>query len=272
MERRVSAVTSWVKLHPLPSFFVIAYAASYLGGVLDAAYPSDFWALLVYGPFVGALVVTAITQGRVGVRAWLGRIVRWRVGLRWYAVALLLPVGLRLAAMLLNVLLGAPMPTADQLAAWPSVFPEFVFVLLLVALAEEPGFRGFALPALLVGRSALAASLILGVLHVGWHVPLFVANPDNLLLIPIIMSGAIFFTWLYNNTNGSVLIAMLLHASVGAIVGYFSSMFSGADLMRHNVLLCVVYVVAATGVVVLARSFRSAREGSPATRRLAESA
>ncbi|MCC6627971.1 MAG: CPBP family intramembrane metalloprotease [Chloroflexi bacterium] len=235
-----------IKRYPLVTFFAIAYATSFAGGALVVAYPSDWWALLVYGPCIGALIVTAIIAGRAGVRDWLSRIGRWRVGPQWYLVALGLPVLLRLIAMGVTVLLGAPAPTLAQLSAWPGVVaPEFLLGFLFLGLAEEPGFRGFALPRLLVGRTAVAASLMLGVLHAVWHLPLFISGDSPLAIIPIIISGAILFTWLYNHTRGSVLLAMLMHASVHSQVAYFDSLFTGEQAARQTLVLAAVYVAAA---------------------------
>jgi membrane protease YdiL (CAAX protease family) len=150
------------------------------------------------------------------------------------------------------------------------LFPSFFGL----ALAEEPGFRGFALPRLLEGRSALAASLILGVLHAIWHIPLFIFGSDSPIIIPIVISGAVINTWLFNNTNGSVLTAMLLHTSVDRMVYIFNPLFSGADAERQAVWVAVVYVAGAvilpilTGVE-LGRKPEAAAAGMPADRPLA---
>ena len=95
--------------------------------------------------------------------------VRWRVGLKWYAVALLLPVVVALTAAAINVfVLGAQASSsAAELGGLPSLIPTFFILLLIPGLGgawEEPGFRGYALPRLQIGRSALIASLTLGVL------------------------------------------------------------------------------------------------------------
>lgn len=158
------SVASWIRRNPLVAFFAIAYATSFIGGYLSERYPSDLWAVFVYGPLIGAFIVTAIDEGRSGLKEWLSRIVRWRVGILWYAVALLLPVLLRAITYWANLLLGATPPTGEQLAAWPDVLPQALFILLFIGLAEEPGFRGFALERMLGTRPALAASLLVGAL------------------------------------------------------------------------------------------------------------
>src|ERR687890_1574520 len=134
-EDLVSYLGSLIRRYPLMTFFVLAYALSWWPWVLYALdlYPAP---IASFGPFLAALVVLAITQGKSGIGGLLRRMVRWRVGLRWYAVALLLPVGIALAATALNVLLGARAPSAADLGGWTGLFSTFAVVLLI------PGIGG----------------------------------------------------------------------------------------------------------------------------------
>src|SRR5215207_1689298 len=155
---------SLIRGHPLVAFFALAYALTWWASILYAVYPNPF-PVFPYGPFLAALIVTGLTLGKGGVKELLSRLVKWRVGLKWYLVAFLLPVVLAVGAVYLNVLLGAGAPSSGQLASWPSLFVLFPLTLLIGGpLGEEPGWRGYALPHLQSGRSALLASLILGVL------------------------------------------------------------------------------------------------------------
>src|SRR5918995_1453556 len=167
-----------IRRYPLASFFVLAYALSWWPAIL---YALDLTPqpIVGFGPFLAALVVLAITQGKTGVLTLLRRMVRWRVGLRWYAVALLLPVAIALAAAVFTVLLGAQAPSAVELGGWRSLFSTFLILLLIPGLGgtwEEPGWRGYALPRLQTGHSALFASLILWVAILVWHLPLMVVG------------------------------------------------------------------------------------------------
>jgi membrane protease YdiL (CAAX protease family) len=245
------SVASLVRRYPLATFFAIAYATSFIGGYLSERYPSDLWAVFVYGPLIGAFIVTAIDEGRGGLKKWLSRIVRWRVGIAWYAVALLLPVLLRAIAYWANLLLGATPPTGEQLAAWPAVLPQALFILLFIGLAEEPGFRGFALERMLGTRPALSASLLVGALVTVWHLPLFLNGSEPLTIIPIILAGAVLLGWVYVHTNGSVLLTMLMHTSVNTAGQYFNTLFTGADLARQTALLSAAYVLAALILVAV---------------------
>src|SRR5215217_4664872 len=126
------------------------------------------------------------------------RMGRWRVKPGWYTVVLLLPGVLALAATVLNVLFGAERPSAAELNAWPELFVTFAFVLLVPGVGgawEEPGWRGFAVPRLQVGQSALVASLILGVLIAGWHIPLMIAGQVAYSDIVLILAAVVVFNW-----------------------------------------------------------------------------
>ena len=119
---------SLIRRYPLITFFVLAYALSWWGWPLYALdlSPSP---IAGFGPFLAALVVLAITHGKTGVVGLLRRMVRWRVGLRWYAVALLLPVAIALTAAVFNVLLGAQAPSSVELGGWTGLFSTFFLLL-----------------------------------------------------------------------------------------------------------------------------------------------
>jgi uncharacterized protein len=182
--------------------------------------------------------------------------VRWRVPLRWYAVALLLPVGLTAVAASLNVLLGAQAPSAIELGGWTDLFSTFALILLVLGIGgawEEPSWRGYALTRLQTGRSALFASLILGVLIAGWHLPLMVVGQVHYWDIGTILGAVVVFNWVFNSANGSVLIIMLMHAMNNTISGsFFSPMFTGADSVGQVSLLAAVWCAAAVVVVLWA--------------------
>jgi uncharacterized protein len=252
----MSGLSSLVKRRPLIAFFVLTYALSWLAWPLWASGLYPIAPVFSFAPFLAALVVLAITYGKSGVGGLLRRMVRWRVGLKWYAVALLLPAGLALAATVLNVLLGAQAPSAADLGGWTGLLPGFAIALLIPGLGgawEEPGWRGFALPRLQAGRSALFAALILGVLIAGWHLPLMVVGEVHWSDIVLIMGAVIIFNWVFNNANGSVLIIMMMHAMNNTVSGsFFSPMFSGADSVRQSWMLAAVWCVVAIVVVIVA--------------------
>jgi len=246
---------SLVRRHPLITYFVLAYVLSWWGWILYAFELSPL-PIVGFGPFLAALIVLAATSGKSGVGSLLRRMVRWRVSPVWYAVALLVPVTITVFAATLNVFVfGAQGASSAELGGWPNVIPAFFLVLLIPGLGgtwEEPGWRGYALPRLQTGRSALAASLILGVLWAFWHLPLMVVGVVHYSEIVLVIAAAIVFTWAFNNASGSVLIVMLMHAMDDTISGgFFSLMFSGADSVRQSWLLAGLWCAVAIVVVVV---------------------
>jgi membrane protease YdiL (CAAX protease family) len=260
-----------VRRHPVVTFFILSYALSWWPWILYAfdLLPQP---IVGFGPFLAVVLVLAITSGKTGIVRLLRRMVQWRVGLGWYAVALLLPVAIALAAAAFNVLLGAQAPSAAELGGWTGLFSTFAILLLVPGLGgawEEPGWRGYALTRLQARRSALVASLILWVGVAVWHLPLMVVGEVHWSDIVFIFGYVIVFNWVFNNTNGSVLIIMLMHATNNTISGSFvSPMFSGADSVRDAWLYAALWCAVAIVVVVwagpkhLSRKHRKQEEGA----------
>jgi membrane protease YdiL (CAAX protease family) len=236
------------------------------------AIPLGWWPWLVFGEgsfgpsvSIAAIVVVSITTGKRGVVALLRQLTRWRVGWRWYAVAFGLPLAATLLAVSLNVWLGAPLPTADQLAGWPSAVLLLPLYFLLFGAAEELGWRGYILPRLQRRHGALLATLLLAVISILWHAPLFLAGSIPWSDLAFIVTGYLVLTWLYNSTGGSVLLVMLSHATLNAVSGeFFLQMFDGADAERYGWLLAALYgVVALSAIVQTGPARLSSRPAAP---------
>jgi membrane protease YdiL (CAAX protease family) len=248
---------SLVRRYPLTAFFVLACALSWWPWILYSVGLSPT-PIVGVGPFLAALLVLAVTEGKSGVVGLLRRMVRWRVGIQWYAVALLLPIVVILAAAALNVfLLGAQRTSSvADLGGWSSFLLLFLLSLLIPGFAgtwEEPGFRGYALPRLQFRYSALIASLILGVLWAFWHLP-FVVTGEHIWIDStlFIIEWSIVYTWLFNNAKGSVLIVMLFHAMNNTFSSAFESqMFSGADSVNQAWLRLALWGVVAIVLVIV---------------------
>ena len=239
-------ITAFVKRHQLVAFFVLAYALTW--PLIPLVTVSPLWGFpALFGPALAAVIVAALTDGRAGLRDLLGRLVRWRVGARWYAVALGLPMLLALTAAGLHLVLGAPtFVTFGELSV-------LNFVVFFLIVGEELGWRGYALPRLLAQRSALAASLILGVLWGAWHLPtFFVAGAPQYGLpfsafVLLTMAYSVVIGWVYVHARGSVLIASLMHGAINLSQGFF---LGGVDPASEYWLLAAVYGVAALGVAL----------------------
>jgi membrane protease YdiL (CAAX protease family) len=246
-----SGLVAFARRHQLAVFFVFAYALSWWAWIWYLFTPAIGAPILSFGPFVAAVAMLALVGGRAAVRAWLGKIVHWRVAPWWYALALLGPPALTFGALAVNLAVGAAatpdraVPTATDLVA------RFATVLVLVGLGEEPAWRGYALPRLLAGRSALAAALLLGVLHAVWHLPLFGVEYDLANGVPWLISVlcvSVVIAWMWLHTAGSLLLPMLLHTANNT-AAFVWQWFTGADQLRLWWIWTGLWLVAAGAVV-----------------------
>ncbi|ELZ32428.1 abortive infection protein [Halogeometricum pallidum JCM 14848] len=215
---------SLIDEHPVASFFIGAYAYTWIISA-PAVFMEPSWtaAILIYigsfGPPVSAAVVTWLRGD--DVREWASQITKWRVGWKWWFVALGLPL---VAAALIAVGIFAVRGPIDFGRALPSPLlfvGLFLFTLVLSGgLNEEPGWRGFAQARLNERYGAFNASLIIGVVWAGWHLPYFLAPVTPHSSFPLvnqvgwvggILTLSVILAWAYNST-GSVLIVMVLHA------------------------------------------------------------
>ncbi len=238
----MNPITTFIKRYPQGVFWGIAYLVSGGGYTLSQMYPNDLWPFVIWVITLGGAFVTGVVDGRAGLKTYFSRIIRVRAGIQWYVIALLTPFVLSFIAYGLNILTGAQV--SGQLPEVGKVVVLFILFLLTNA-GEEPGFRGFSLPRFMKNRSAFTASLIIGVLHAIWHLPLYLAGEQGLVDFLQPLCGAFLFTWIFNNTNGSVFLAMLLHASNDVAGRFFGSAFSGTAAASYIIWLGAAFVVMA---------------------------
>jgi CAAX protease family protein len=240
--------------HPLLTFTVLTLVLSWLP-VIPYALGLFPGTLLACGPFLAAIITAAVVGGKKGLGDYFRRLIRWRVAVGWYLVALLAPVAGWAIAAYANVLLGAAPPSPDQLASWSLIVTSTLIFLVnpFGGAWEEPGWRGYALPLLLRRHSALAASAVLGLIWTLWHVPMFLTGfvpwPDA----AVVFALTFVFTAIYLHTAGSVLIAFLLHASLNGAGEFFVGLFAGADRVRMYWILAALSAVVVAGAIVISR-------------------
>jgi uncharacterized protein len=230
-----------VRAHPLAAFFALAYGVSW--GILLVLYgamsaPAEVVIFVqTLGPTIAARIVLTAIGGDPAYREMRRGGRMWRVGLRWYAIAIL---GLPAACLgAVAVLPGG----ADALrgAAPAAIASTFVFYLVFGffsgPLFEEPGWRGFALPRLEQARGPLVGTLILGVLWGAWHLPQFLvpewaaqnggADAGTIAaFLVLVMALSPLLTWVYNRT-GSLWMAMVTHAGINASLSIVPATSSG---------------------------------------------
>ncbi len=174
-----------------------------------------------FGPTFAALILTGLEEGRSGIKKLFSGWKLWRVGAKWYLAIFVSQIVIDFVATQLYVSIFGASPEVNW-SAWIMVFPAFLQAAFIGGpLAEETGWRGYALPRLMKSRSALTASLIIGVIWATWHLPIslipganfpvpldplvFLVFSLNVIFISIVM------TWLFNNTRGSVFVCYLYH-------------------------------------------------------------
>jgi membrane protease YdiL (CAAX protease family) len=247
-------------------------------GWIPIAVPPALSALGVFGPAVAALLLLVHERARAGVETLVRDATAWRFGARWWVAALALPPAL-LGAMYAGYrLVGGPHRTASMVGVLSEtgsgalvVLPVFVLVTVALAYGEEAGWRGYLLPRLQTRWSALTASLLLGIVWFLWHVPLLFLPGDMNRAMPIgllaafVLASAVLYTWLYNNTGGSVLAVTLLHGGFN-VWGQFIAVHPAetGDPLSGAVMVGVVTFVAVVLVAVDGASTLS-RERAPNT-------
>ena len=247
-----------VRRFPLIAYFVLAYAFTWW------VYPLLRFSPLIglfglFGPALAAIVVTAVTDGRAGVSALLSRTVRRRVPIPWYLVAIGLPALLALLAASLDVWFGSAILRVGRLTVLD-------FLLVVLVVGEELGWRGYALPKLLEKLSPLVASVVLGVLWGLWHLPTFVipgtpqyGHPFAAFVL-LTTAYSILLTFLFLHTRGSVLLATLFHGSINVFQGF---LLAGVDAASRYWWLALAYGAGAVTVALVPRLGLSRRLREP---------
>jgi membrane protease YdiL (CAAX protease family) len=197
-------------------------------GVLSLSPQAVRWFAIagLLGPILSGFIMTAVTEGRPGVSCLLRRVVRWRVGLRWYLFAL---IGLPAVMMLATVIRPGALGSLDVSVQPITLAYLNAFVSMAIIggpLFEEPGWTGFAQPRLQKMYGPLLGGLFLGGLWALWHLPGFLIPSEDVRDIPprgTVLDFAVFalalvglrliIIWVVNNTRDSVLMAILVHAS-----------------------------------------------------------
>ena len=268
----MTTIKDFIKSHPVLTYFALTFAISW-GAILVVVGPGGLpvtteqltmlGLATLLGPSVAGILLTGLASGRVGLRELLSRLLRWRVGARWYAVALL----------------TAPLSTAAVLLALSLLSPEFLPVMftsddkatllltgiaagLVVGFFEELGWTGFAIPRLRLRYSVLTTGLIVGVLWGAWHYLLFWESDSFSGALPLALLLARLFSWLpayrvlmvwvYDRT-GSLLVAMLMHVSLVASTVIVEPPLTGGALLTYILVRAAVLWVAIAAVAVANR-------------------
>ena len=261
--------TAVVDKRRLLLYFALTYLISWLLWLpliassqswIPAKAPFILYYLGTVGPALAAVMLAWLDDGKEGIWSLLRNLVLWRASVKWYLVALLLPAVVRFTA--LSLLYSFGYVTSDfSFRPWHELLRLFLLMLILVPL-EEIGWRGYALPRLQMLYGALWASMMLGVMWSFWHLPLIRVSGSyqesrsplayiivfTLTILPI----SILFTWLYNRTRGSLLLASLFHAAINVTE-------SALIIREKDGLLLLLVACALNSVLAAVITARSAR-------------
>jgi hypothetical protein len=266
-----------MKRRPLTAFFALTFGLTWGLGACFALFPAQLTAvfgkvsvtnplfmLAVYAPSISAIVVTGLIDGAAGIRRLVVGFLRWRIGIQWYLAIL---VGIPMLSVIAILVNAAITQTPLGIDHWYQLFligdaagTGGLWSVALVILGsffadpgpfgEELGWRGFALPRLLDGRSALVAGVILGIIWGVWHLPAFLigGTPQNSMSFPLFLIGAVgisvLMTWAFKGTGGSVLSAVLIHWTFNTC----------SDLTRMPLALVSVGLIVIAAALVVAIS------------------
>ena len=251
---------AFVRRHPIAAFLVLVFALTWAleipwiestEGPLKFDFPVPLLFVMGWMPGLAAILVTGAISGRAGIRTLLGRLLIGRLGLRWYLVPILGSAALWLAALALDPLIGGTGIMFPTLSTDLLIGIAVSLVLIFLINSEEIAWRGFAIPRLQARHRALTASVFLGVFEGLFHLPYFFrASSDQAAAgLPVFMigsiAGAVIFTWLFNNTRGSLLAVMLFHTFQNMWIAVFPAPEADQALAQwaFNALLVVAEVI-----------------------------
>jgi len=240
-------------------YFVSTFAWSWLFWQLAVLTDQAYLGIVAgFGPMFAAFGVTGWQSGQVGIRALLKRGIQWRVKWRWFIVIWTLPALVMLMALGLHGILGGALPNSQATGRWGLAIVNFFLVMLIGGpLGEEFGWRGYTLPAFQRRFSAFWSSVILGIIWACWHLPLFFISgtgqhqlPFSLFLLNTI-AISILFTWVYNNTSGSILMSILLHTAVNGWAWVIPIYPSAVNSLRPCAIATALLIIIAALIVLV---------------------
>ena len=257
-------MTRW----PLLAYFSIACAVSWLAWLPRIASQQGWWGWSVpewwhyagaAGPITAALLLTVRTEGWAGVSDLLSQF-RVRPATGWLLLALGSPLALfAIGAMVARGITGAWPAFADvaKTQNLPALGLPLTFIVhvMTFGLGEETGWRGFALPRLQARHDALRATLLLSIGWGLWHVPSFFGNPGYAAFGAIdlagwaigLVLGAIFLTWLYNSTGGSLTAIVIWHGLFNTLVASEAAAGLIAAVMTTGIMVLAVAALVSSG-------------------------
>jgi membrane protease YdiL (CAAX protease family) len=228
------ALKKFILRYPIIAYFLSTFIISWLGALLLispkllSGQPVDkmdgllMFPVMIIGPCLVSILLTAVAEGRSGLKNLWRNTMKWKVNLKWYIIAFIIPPSLILLTLMLLKLFVSS-------AFTPNLFLIGILFGIPAGFFEEIGWTGYALPKLRLKRSIIKSGLILGFLWGLWHIPVIdflgAATPHGHYLIPfsaafiaILVAMRLLMTWVHSHTN-SILLAQFMHViSTGSLV------------------------------------------------------
>jgi membrane protease YdiL (CAAX protease family) len=277
--RRFSSASRLLARHPVAAFLIMVYGVTVVAALPPALTRRDLlpfgqapydWLSHIVGSALAAFLVMAALHGRAGVRDLARRSLRWRVGVRWYLLALF---GVPVASVLVASALVGAAPFEALLEEWPVLFtvllPQLVLAIVFSNLAEEVAWTGFLLARLQDRHGPLKAAAIVTVPFALFHLPGFFVESGSalgaLVLLGILaiphLASRVIVTWLYNSTNRSVLLVGIFHSAFNTTTQEFARRFIPAPVETQFLILNGIVIVGALLIAVFTRGRLSYRRG-----------
>jgi membrane protease YdiL (CAAX protease family) len=278
----LTTIKAFINKYPLLTYFALTFAVSW-GAIFIVVGPGGIpittdqavvlGMILLLGPSVAGILLTVLASGRRGLGELLSRLLRWRVGARWYAVALLIaPLSATAVLLALSLLSPEFLPgivTSDDKAA---LLLMGIVGGLTVGFFEELGWTGFAVPRMRQRYGVVTTGLIVGLLWGAWHFIMFWERDSFSGALPLALLLARLFSWLpayrvlmvwvYDCTE-SLLVTMLMHVSLVASLIIIEPLLTGGNLLTYILVRAAVLCVVVAAVAVTRR--RVARRDWPMT-------
>jgi len=265
-------LSTFTKRYPFQVYVVLTLALGWMPW-----YVSGEPTAIVFVPFVTALIVSALTDGKAGIMAVLRRLIRWQAPRHIWAFVLFIPAILGLVSIALNILLGGQVPQTPLLGAESSLAQvatlAFLFLIPVTGNIAELGFRGYALPVVQEKWGPLWGTLILGTFFGLWLLPEFFAvdSPQyamgGLSFLPFFVLTEIgwsyMMTWAYNKGRRSALIAgYIFHSAFNfwTVVLLVNTALVEGELVLNN-LDTTLFKINAVVIALVAVGFIIATKG-----------
>lgn len=224
--------------YSIAAFFILAML---LGGgaiylVVQGVLPAEMALASALSTSIAGIIMTAVEDGRAGLRLMWSRVLIWRVGIGYWLFAFLFLIPTLLIGSLVNPLFDGDPVSFNNIKPAFALLPMFIVFLIVAGLGQELGWTGFLMPRLQARFSAMTSCVIRAILVGIWHLPLllysrlqipaldvfpyagWIAQKGLLvtlatMILLFALPWSIFLTWIFNNTRGSLLLVAVLHGS-----------------------------------------------------------